>query len=90
MCRNIKTLYNFAPPATDQEIQAAAIQYVKKISGFQKPSQANLNAFERAIDEISAASRKLIDGLSTSSAPKNREEEALKAKERSNQRFGRI
>ncbi len=90
MCRNIKTLYNFVPPATDQEIKAAALQYVKKISGFQKPSEVNLIAFETAIDEISAASKKLINGLSTSAAPKNREEEARQARIRSDKRFGRI
>ncbi len=88
MCRNIKTLYNFEPPATDDEIQAAAIQYVRKISGFSKPSVVNNSAFEIAIAEITAASNKLLDSLETSATPKNRELEAEKARERNKRRFG--
>ncbi len=89
MCRNIKTLYNFEPPATDEEIRAAVTQYVRKISGFQKPSVANEKAFNTAIDEIALSSRKLIDSLVTKAKPKNREEEAGKAKERNQLRFGK-
>ena len=89
MCRNIKTLYNFEPPATEEEIRAAAIQFVRKISGFKSPSKVNEQAFEQAIREISLASGKLLDGLQTTAKPKNREEEAAKAKARSAARFGR-
>ena len=89
MCRNIKVLFNFEPPATDEEIQAAALQFVRKLSGFTKPSQANEAAFQRAIDEVTASARVLIDSLTTSSAPRDREIEAEKAKERSRLRFSR-
>jgi len=88
MCRNIKTLANFAPPATDDEIRASAIQFVRKLSGTNRPSRANEDAFNRAVDEVFTSARRLIDSLSTSSAPRNREEEAVKARERSRQRFG--
>ena len=87
MCRNIKPLYNFEPPTTDDEIRAAAIQFVRKISGFQKPSAVNQKAFDLAIEEISNASRKLLDSLVTNAPPKNREIEAEKAKERNQTRF---
>ena len=87
MCRNIKLLFNFDPPVTDQEIRAAALQYVRKISGFQKPSQANEAAFQRAVDEVTAASARLLTSLETT-APPNREEEAAKAKARGLARFG--
>lgn len=88
MCRNIKTLYNFAPPASDDEIRAAALQFVRKVSGFNKPSKINQAAFEAAIDEIAAATEKLLDSLQTSAAPKDREEAAEKARIRSARRFG--
>jgi len=88
MCRNIKTLANFAPPATDDEIRASAIQFVRKLSGTNKPSRANEDAFNRAVDEVFTSARRLIDSLSTSAPPRNREEEAWKARERSRQRFG--
>jgi hypothetical protein len=88
MCRNIKTLYNFEPPVTDDEIQAAAIQYVRKISGFSKPSAINESAFELAIAEITKSSKKLMDSLITSATPKNREVEVEKARERNRLRFG--
>jgi hypothetical protein len=88
MCRNIRTLYNFDPPATDNEIRAAAVQYVRKISGFTKPSQANEAAYNTAVDEIAAISRQLLMSLQTTASPKNREEESIKAKGRSVQRFG--
>ena len=88
MCRNIRPLFNFEPPVTDDEVRAASLQFVRKISGFTKPSQANEAAFEAAIEEISAASSRLLDSLTTGSAPKNREEEAAKARERSAARFG--
>lgn len=88
MCRNIKTLYNFDPPATDEEIRGAALQFVRKISGFTKPSQANEEAFDRAIDEVSAASRKLLDSLVTRAEPRDREVEAARARARAAQRFG--
>lgn len=88
MCRNIKPLYNFEPPTTDEEIRAAAIQFVRKISGFNKPSSANETAFETAIEEISAISMKLLASLTTNSPPKNREIEREKALERNRQRFG--
>ncbi len=89
MCRNIKTLYNFKPPATEEEIEAAAIQYVRKISGFTKPSIANTAVFENAVNEISQVSRRLLDSLETSAPPKNREAEAEKARKRIRRRFGR-
>ncbi len=87
MCRNIKTLYNFAPPASEDEIRAAALQYVRKISGFTKPSKANEAAFQAAVDEITAISSKLLSSLETNAPPKDRVEEATKAKARSIQRF---
>ena len=88
MCRNIKNLFNFEPPVTDDEIHDAALQFVRKISGFNKPSKANEVAFNAAIEEISATSTKLLRALETSAPPKNREEEAAKARERSAMRFG--
>ncbi len=88
MCRNIKPLYNFDPSATDDEIRAAALQFVRKVSGFSKPSQANAAAFDEAIDEIAAATHKFFAALETTASPKNREEEAVKARERSAKRFG--
>ena len=87
MCRNIHTLYNYEPPATNEEIRDASLQYVRKISGFTKPSQANEEAFARAVDEVAAASRRLIDGLVTSAAPKDREVEAERARARAAKRF---
>lgn len=89
MCRNIKTLYNFEPPVTDDEIRAAAIQYVRKISGFSKPSIVNNSAFQTAVAEITAVSKDLLDSLVTNAAPKNRELEAGKARERNRVRFGK-
>lgn len=88
MCRNIKTLYNFEPPATDKEIRAAAIQYVRKISGFRKPSAANDSAFQNAVEEITASSKKLLESLVTSAQAKDREREAAKARDRNGRRFG--
>ncbi len=82
MCRNIRTLYNFEPVATDEEIQDAALQYVRKISGFNKPSQANAEAFDRAVEDVTAASARLLDALVTSAPPKDRETEAAKARAR--------
>jgi hypothetical protein len=87
MCRNIKTLANFAPPATDDEIRASALQFVRKLSGTTRPSRANEAAFAAAVEEVTASARRLIDSLATSSPPRNREEEARKARERSRQRF---
>jgi hypothetical protein len=87
MCRNIRTLYNFDPPATDEEVRAAALQYVRKISGFTKPSRANEDAFERAIEAVAQASAELLEALSTNAPAKNREEEAAKARARSAQRY---
>jgi hypothetical protein len=87
MCRNIRTLYNYEPPATEAEIRAASLQYVRKISGFNKPSQANAEAFEEAVDEVARVSAALLDGLVTSAAPKNREVEAAKARARAAERF---
>lgn len=87
MCRNIRTLYNFDPPATEDEIRAAALQYVRKLSGFNKPSRTNGEAFERAVEAVSAASAQLLDELRTTAAPKNREVEAAKARARAAQRF---
>jgi hypothetical protein len=89
MCRNIKTLHNFEPPATDEEIRAAALQYVRKVSGSQKPSQANEAAFARAIDEVVDTTRRLLDELVTSATPKSREVEAARARARAEKRFGR-
>ena len=88
MCRNIKTLHNFEPPATEDEIHASALQYVRKLSGTTKPSKANEAAFERAVEEIAASTRKLLASLVTSAAPRDRETEAERARERSRQRFG--
>jgi hypothetical protein len=87
MCRNIHTLFNFEPPATEDEIRDAALQYVRKISGFTKPSRANEAAFERAVDEVAAASKRLLDSLVTSAAPKDREVEAERARARAAARF---
>ncbi|CAN5536681.1 DUF2277 domain-containing protein [soil metagenome] len=87
MCRNIRTLYNFEPPATDDEVRAAALQYVRKISGYSKPSAANAEAFEGAVDEVAAVSQRLLDGLVTSAPQKDREVEAAKARERSEARY---
>ena len=87
MCRNIHTLFNFEPEATDEEIRGAALQYVRKISGFTKPSQANAQAFERAVDEVAAASRRLLDSLVTTAAPKDREVEAERARTRAAKRY---
>jgi hypothetical protein len=87
MCRNIRTLYNFEPPATDEEVHDAALQYVRKISGFTKPSKANAEPFERAVEAVAAASRQLLGELSTSAPPKDREVEAAKARARSEQRY---
>lgn len=88
MCRNIRQLHNFAPPATSDEVQAAALQYVRKIGGAAKPSQANQAAYDRAVAEIGEATRRLLDSLVTTAPPKDREEEAIKAKARSAARFG--
>jgi hypothetical protein len=87
MCRNIQTLFNFEPPASDEEVRAAALQYVRKISGFTKPSRANEEAFERAVDEVAGASRQLLDALVTSAAPKDREVVAARARARARQRY---
>jgi hypothetical protein len=87
MCRNIRTLYNFEPPVTDDEIRAAALQFVRKVSGFSKPSKANEAAFYAAVDEIALAASKLLQSLETNAPPKNREEEAARARRRSAQRF---
>jgi hypothetical protein len=87
MCRNIHTLFNFEPPATDDEVRGAALQYVRKISGFTKPSRANEEAFARAVDEVAAASRRLLDELVTSAVPKDREVEAARARERAAKRY---
>ena len=87
MCRNIRPLFNFEPPVTEDEIQAASLQFVRKISGFSKPSQANEAAFHAAVDEIADAARRLLDSLETQAPPKNRAEEAAKARARSAQRF---
>jgi hypothetical protein len=88
MCRNIRTLFNFDPPVTDEEIRAASLQFVRKISGFNKPSQANEDSFLAAVDEIAGVSTRLLRSLETSAPPKNREEEAAKATARAAQRFG--
>lgn len=89
MCRNIKTLFNFDPPATDEEIHASALQFVRKLSGFHAPSQANEAAFHRAVDQVSQAARELVDSLQTSAPAKDREVERKKARARAAQRFGR-
>ena len=87
MCRNIHTLYNFEPPATRDEVEAASLQYVRKISGFTKPSQANEEAFSRAVAEVTVASQRLLDALVTNAAPKDREVERERAKSRATKRF---
>lgn len=89
MCRNIRPLYNFSPPATDEEIQAASLQFVRKISGFTRPSRANEAAFHRAVMEVAAAAKTLMNSLETSAEPRNREVEAARARARSQQRFNR-
>jgi hypothetical protein len=88
MCRNIKTLFNFDPPATDEEIRAASLQFVRKLSGFNAPSRANEPAFNRAIEDVFVVARRLIDSLETAAPPKNREDEAAKARARAVERFG--
>ncbi len=88
MCRNIRTLHNFEPPATAEEVEAAALQYVRKISGTSKPSQANQAAFDLAVDEVATASRRLLSALVTSAPPRDREVEAARARVRAAQRFG--
>ena len=90
MCRNIKTLHNFAPPATDEEIRASALQYVRKLSGSTKPSQANEAVFERAVEEITAATERLLAGLVTTAQPRSREAEAEKARERGRKREAQL
>jgi hypothetical protein len=87
MCRNIKLLANFAPPATDDEVRASALQFVRKLSGYTHPSKANEAAFNQAVEEVTQAARRLVDSLTISAPPRNREEEARKAKERSRARF---
>ena len=87
MCRNIHTLFNFEPPATDEEVRGAALQYVRKVSGFTKPSRPNEEAFERAVDEVAEASRRLLDQLVTTAAPKDRDVEAARARARAEKRF---
>jgi len=88
MCRNIRTLHNFEPPATDEEIRDAALQFVRKVSGMQKPARANAEAFEHAVDEITVATARLLDELVTSASPRDREAEAEKRKARAAERFG--
>jgi hypothetical protein len=88
MCRNIRTLHNFEPPATDDEVQSAALQYVRKISGYTNPSKANEEAFARAVDAVAAASKRLLDELTTNAAPRDREIEAARARARAAQRYG--
>lgn len=89
MCRNIRTLHNFEPPATEEEIRSAALQYVRKLSGTTRPSRANAAAFERAVDEVAAASSRLLAELVTNAPPRDREQEAARARERAAKRFGR-
>lgn len=88
MCRNIKTLFNFEPPATEEEIRAASLQFVRKVSGFNKPSKANEAAFERAVDQVAGAARQLLESLETSAQPRDREVEAARARARAAERFG--
>lgn len=88
MCRNIRTLFNFEPPATEEEIRAASVQFVRKLSGFTKPSQANQPAFEQAVDEVSAAARRMMDSMVTTSAPRDREVEIARARARAAERYG--
>jgi hypothetical protein len=90
MCRNIRTLHNFEPPATEEEVESAALQYVRKISGFTKPSKANEEAFARAVDEVAAASNRLLESLVTTAEPKDREVEAAKARARAAERFATV
>ncbi|HEY5863319.1 MAG TPA: DUF2277 domain-containing protein [Casimicrobiaceae bacterium] len=89
MCRNIRMLFNFEPPATDEEIRAASVQFVRKLSGFTKPSKANEIAFAAAVDDIAAVAKRLLDNMETQAPPRNREEEAVKARARSALRFAR-
>ena len=89
MCRNIRTLFNFDPPATDDEVRAASIQFVRKLSGFTKPSQANAAAFDQAVDEVAVVARRLLDSLVTSSTPRDREEWAARARARAADRYAR-
>jgi hypothetical protein len=89
MCRNIRTLFNFDPPATDEEIRAASVQFVRKLSGFTKPSQANQEIFDQSVEEVSAVARRLIDSLVTSAGPRDREEWAARAKARAAERFAK-
>ena len=88
MCRNIRTLFNFEPPATEDEIRASALQFVRKLSGTARPSQANEAVFNQAVDDVTEAARRLVLSLTTTAPPKNREEEARKAKERARERYG--
>ncbi len=88
MCRNIKTLFNFEPPATEDEVRAASLQFVRKLSGFQKPSKANQERFDRAVDDVARVAQDLLAGLTTGAAPRNREVEAQKARDRAAKRFG--
>jgi hypothetical protein len=88
MCRNIKTLYNFKPPATDEEIRASSVQFVRKLSGFARPSKANQPAFSRAVEQVAQAARELLDSLGTDAPPRDREVEAAKAHARAANRFG--
>jgi hypothetical protein len=88
MCRNIRTLFNFDPPATDEEVRAASLQFVRKLSGFTKPSQANQPAFDRAVEEVADVARRLIDSLVTNAPPRDREEWAAKARARAAERYG--
>jgi hypothetical protein len=88
MCRNIRTLFNFAPPATDEEIRASALQFVRKLSGFTEPSRMNEAAFQQAVDEVTGAARRLLASMQTASSPRDRVVEAAKAKARTKQRFG--
>ena len=88
MCRNIRTLFNFEPPATDEEIRASALQFVRKLSGFARPSKVNEAAFDRAVDEVADAARRLFDSMAATRPPRDRETEAMKARERARERFG--
>jgi hypothetical protein len=88
MCRNIKTLHNFAPPASEEEIRASSLQFVRKLSGFTKPSKANEDAFNRAVEKVTLAAQELLDSLVTNAPPRNRERESIKARARSAKRFG--
>jgi hypothetical protein len=88
MCRNIRTLFNYSPSVTDDEVRAASLQFVRKVSGFTNPSQANQPAFDRAVDEVARAAQRLLDGLTTTAPPKDRDVEAAKARLRAAQRFG--